>query len=259
MSSRTCAKPGCNTSASATLTYDYTEPHGVGGAPQRRGAPDALRPLRRPRRRPHGPEGLGAAGPSACGTPPPSPPDFRGRPGPTYPAPVNEVATAPVPAPPKVQRWGLGDAWPSDGSSCTSPPASGGSRRGRATGHAGDDFDDLRSVIVALAQLGLAVGSSSSRGRSPSSRATASSPTSGSGPGGRTCGRAGPPGSSPSWCCSRCSTGRCSGARQERRTTSEGPAQDAHRSGQRPDGRGPARAHRRGDGGRSSRRSSSGA
>jgi hypothetical protein len=23
MSSRTCAKPGCNTSASATLTYDY--------------------------------------------------------------------------------------------------------------------------------------------------------------------------------------------------------------------------------------------
>ena len=24
MSSRTCAKPGCNTSASATLTYDYT-------------------------------------------------------------------------------------------------------------------------------------------------------------------------------------------------------------------------------------------
>jgi hypothetical protein len=24
MSSRTCAKPGCNASASATLTYDYT-------------------------------------------------------------------------------------------------------------------------------------------------------------------------------------------------------------------------------------------
>ena len=24
MSSRTCAKPGCNTSASATLTYDYS-------------------------------------------------------------------------------------------------------------------------------------------------------------------------------------------------------------------------------------------
>ena len=24
MSSRTCAKPGCNTSASSTLTYDYT-------------------------------------------------------------------------------------------------------------------------------------------------------------------------------------------------------------------------------------------
>ena len=55
MSSRTCAKPGCNTSASATLTYDYARPHGVGRAPERRGAPDALRPLRRSRRRPHGP------------------------------------------------------------------------------------------------------------------------------------------------------------------------------------------------------------
>ena len=39
-----------------------------------------------------------------------APPDFRGGHGPAYPAPVNEVATAPVPAPPKVQRWGIPDA-----------------------------------------------------------------------------------------------------------------------------------------------------
>jgi uncharacterized protein len=70
---------------------------------------------------------------------------------------VNEVATASVPAPPKVQRWGIGDAllgwvvvylasimW---GVAVIS-----------ATGHVGDDFDDLPLGIVALAQLGLAVG-----------------------------------------------------------------------------------------------------
>jgi uncharacterized protein len=70
---------------------------------------------------------------------------------------VNEVATAPVPSPPKVQRWGLGDVvvgwlviylvsiiW--------------GVAVIAATGHVGDDFDDLPLGVVALAQLGLAAG-----------------------------------------------------------------------------------------------------
>ena len=70
---------------------------------------------------------------------------------------MNEVSTSAVPAPPKLQRWGLGDVavgwvlvylasiiW--------------GIAVIAATGHAGDDFDDLPLAIVALAQLGLAVG-----------------------------------------------------------------------------------------------------
>jgi len=70
---------------------------------------------------------------------------------------VNEVATAPVPAPPKVQRWGIPDAlvgwvvvyllasvW------FVGVVA--------ATGHVDDDFDDLPLGVVALAQLGLASG-----------------------------------------------------------------------------------------------------
>jgi uncharacterized protein len=70
---------------------------------------------------------------------------------------VNEVATAPVPAPPELQRWGLGDVlvgwvvvylasilW--------------GVAVIAATGHVGDDFDELPLGVVALAQLGLALG-----------------------------------------------------------------------------------------------------
>ena len=107
--------------------------------------------------RPHGAGGLGDAGPARAVPLGPAPPDFRGRPGPAYPAPVNEVATAPVPAPPEVQRWGLGDVlvgwvvvylasilW--------------GVAVIAATGHVGDDFDELPLGVVALAQLGLALG-----------------------------------------------------------------------------------------------------
>jgi hypothetical protein len=70
---------------------------------------------------------------------------------------VKEVATASVPSPPRIQRWGLGDAlvgwvvvylvsiiW--------------GAVVITATGHAGEEFDDLPLGIVALAQLGLAAG-----------------------------------------------------------------------------------------------------
>ena len=70
---------------------------------------------------------------------------------------MNEVATAPVPSPPKVQRWGIPDAllgwvvaylvasvW------FVAVVA--------ATGHVDDDFDDLPLGVVALAQLGLAGG-----------------------------------------------------------------------------------------------------
>ena len=70
---------------------------------------------------------------------------------------MNEVATAPVPSPPKVQRWGIGDAL-----------------LGWvvvylvsniwflvvvvATSHTDTEIDDLPLGVVALAQLGLAVG-----------------------------------------------------------------------------------------------------
>jgi membrane protease YdiL (CAAX protease family) len=70
---------------------------------------------------------------------------------------VNEVATAPVPAPPKVQRWGIPDAlvgwvvvylfanvW------FIAVVV--------ATGHVGDEIDDLPLGVVALAQLGLSGG-----------------------------------------------------------------------------------------------------
>jgi membrane protease YdiL (CAAX protease family) len=70
---------------------------------------------------------------------------------------VSEVSASAVPAPPRIQRWGLGDVllgwvvvyfasiiW--------------GIAVIAVTGHAGEDFDDLPLSIVALAQLGLAVG-----------------------------------------------------------------------------------------------------
>ena len=70
---------------------------------------------------------------------------------------MNEVAAEPVPAPPAVQRWGLGDVavgwvlvyvasivW--------------GVGVLAVTGHAGEDFDDLPLGVVALVQLGLAAG-----------------------------------------------------------------------------------------------------
>jgi membrane protease YdiL (CAAX protease family) len=70
---------------------------------------------------------------------------------------VNEVATAPVPSPPKVQRWGLGDAlvgWVLVyiGASIWGVAVIA------ATGHAGAEFEDLPLGVVALAQLGLAGG-----------------------------------------------------------------------------------------------------
>jgi membrane protease YdiL (CAAX protease family) len=70
---------------------------------------------------------------------------------------VNDVAAASAPAPPEVQRWGLGDVavgwvvvyfasviW--------------GIAVIAATGHAGEEFDDLPLGVVALAQLGLSLG-----------------------------------------------------------------------------------------------------
>jgi len=70
---------------------------------------------------------------------------------------VNEVATAPVPAPPKVQRWGIPDAlvgWV--------VVYLGASIWGIAvlvaTGNGGEDFDEVPLGIVALMQLGLALG-----------------------------------------------------------------------------------------------------
>ena len=158
MSSRTCAKPGCNTSASATLTYDY-----AGRTAWVEHLNDEAHPMRYDLCSDHAdaltvPDGLGAAGSARALPRRRSPPDFRGRPGPAYPAPVNEVATAPVPSPPE-------------------GPALGPRRRRcvgwvvvylvsiiwgvaviAATGHAGEDFDDLPLGVVALAQLGLAVG-----------------------------------------------------------------------------------------------------
>jgi membrane protease YdiL (CAAX protease family) len=70
---------------------------------------------------------------------------------------VDEVAPAPVPAPPKVQRWGIPDAligWVVVyiGSAFWAVAVLA------ATGHAGEDFDDLPLGVVALAQLGLAFG-----------------------------------------------------------------------------------------------------
>lgn len=70
---------------------------------------------------------------------------------------MNEVATAPVPSPPKMQRWGLGDAalgW---------LVANLGSILWGVgvlalTGHVGDSFDDLPLGVVALIQAGLALG-----------------------------------------------------------------------------------------------------
>lgn len=70
---------------------------------------------------------------------------------------MNEVATAPVPTPPKVQRWGIPDAllgWVVAyliASVWFVVVVS-------ATDHVDDDFDDLPLGVVALAQLGLAGG-----------------------------------------------------------------------------------------------------
>ena len=70
---------------------------------------------------------------------------------------MNEVAAAPIPAPPKVQRWGLGDVV---GGWVVIYLASilWGVAVVAATGHAGEEFDDLPLGVVALAQLGLALG-----------------------------------------------------------------------------------------------------
>ena len=70
---------------------------------------------------------------------------------------MNEVATAPVPSPPKVQRWGLGDALVGWVVIYLSASVWGVAVIA-ATGHAGDEFDDLPLGVVALAQLGLAAG-----------------------------------------------------------------------------------------------------
>ena len=70
-------------------------------------------------------------------------PDFRGGPGPAYPAPVNEVATAPVPRPPKVQRWGIPDALLGWVVVYLGRQHLGRRGRQRPPGNVGEDFDDL--------------------------------------------------------------------------------------------------------------------
>ena len=162
MSSRTCAKPGCNTSASATLTYDYAS-----RTAWVEHLNDEAHPMRYDLCSDHAdaltvPRGWALQDrrvryPSAGVLAVRALPDFRGARRPAYPAPVNEVATAPVPAPPKVQRWGIPDAlvgwlvvylfanvW------FIAVVA--------ATGHVGDEIDDLPLGVVALAQLGLSGG-----------------------------------------------------------------------------------------------------
>jgi membrane protease YdiL (CAAX protease family) len=70
---------------------------------------------------------------------------------------VNEVATAPVPSPPKVQRWGIPDAllgW----LVAYLVASVWFVAVVTVTGHVDDDFDDLPLGVVALAQLGLAGG-----------------------------------------------------------------------------------------------------
>ena len=70
---------------------------------------------------------------------------------------MNEVGTAPVPAPPKAQRWGLGDV--AVGWILVYVASSiWGIAVIAATGHAGEEFDDLSLGVVALAQLGLEAG-----------------------------------------------------------------------------------------------------
>ncbi len=70
---------------------------------------------------------------------------------------MNEVAAEPIPAPPAAQRWGLGDAlggW----LGVYLVSALWGIGVLAATGHVGDEFDELPLGVVALAQLGLAAG-----------------------------------------------------------------------------------------------------
>ena len=112
MSSRTCAKPACNVSASATLTYDYASQHGVARALNAEAHPmrydlctdhaDALA----------GPAGLGPAGPArALPAARRSPPDFR-RLGARVPCPGDRGRH-------RARR--RGPAEPSAGASATSP------------------------------------------------------------------------------------------------------------------------------------------
>jgi hypothetical protein len=70
---------------------------------------------------------------------------------------VNEVAADPIPAPPAVPRWGLGDVF---GGWVAVYLASvvWGVAVLALTGHVGDDLDDVPLGVVALAQLGLALG-----------------------------------------------------------------------------------------------------
>jgi membrane protease YdiL (CAAX protease family) len=70
---------------------------------------------------------------------------------------VNEVAAEPVPAPPAVQRWGLGDVavgW----LGVFLAASIWGVAILAATGHVDDDLDEVPLGVVALVQLGLAAG-----------------------------------------------------------------------------------------------------
>ena len=82
MSSRTCAKPGCNTSASATLTYDYSNRTATVERLDVEAHPMRYDLCAEPRRTPSACRRAGRSRTVGCGTRrpsrSPSPPDFRG-------------------------------------------------------------------------------------------------------------------------------------------------------------------------------------
>ena len=242
MSSRTCAKPGCNTSATATLTYDYAS-----RTAWVERLNDEAHPMRYDLCADHadaltGAAGLGAAGPPGAlpgrsaphrlltsGAPPRAHvacPGDRGR----HRAPCRR-------RPPSAPRWGLGDALGRLARRLARRrQLSGVAVIVAVTGHAGDDFDDLplargrarparawRSGFFVVPCVGHAAQGQRHRRRprlaGPVVRPLARRARAGV--------------AHPARSCCRCSTGRCSRLLDKTPDDLEGPAQLAHRPGRR--------------------------
>ena len=181
MSSRTCAKPGCNTSRLGHAHLRLREPHGVARAPGRRGATRcATTSARDHADAPDGPAGLGAAGPprsrrsaAASSRRPGARLDVPG--AATWPAARPSAATAgradraAAAAAARRRaasthrratvRWGLGDAARRLGRRPGRRHHLAFGDRRRATGvDADEDSTTCRSASIALAQLGLWAG-----------------------------------------------------------------------------------------------------